>query len=157
LDGAYISAFVGLVGVTLGGLLSFSTSWMTQRAQTREKHRESWRTKRESLFSDFIVEASRLYGDALTHEKDDVRDLVQLYALIAKMRLITSRDVVNAAEEAMDAIVATYLAPNRSLHEIRILAENGGMNFLLNFGEACRAELAASNEPSRRSEVDRHR
>ena len=33
------------------------------------------------------MEASRLYGDALSHQKDDVSDLVYLYALVAKIRL----------------------------------------------------------------------
>ena len=43
-------------------------------------------TKRQTLFSDFIVEASRLHGDALSHEKDDVNDLAQFYALVAQIR-----------------------------------------------------------------------
>jgi hypothetical protein len=98
--------------------------------------------KREQLFSDFIAEASRLYGDALTHQKDDVGDLVQLYALVARMRLLSSREVVTAAEQAMDAIIGTYLAPNRTLHELRSIAQRGEMNFLFDFGEACRLELA---------------
>ncbi len=150
MDAAYISAFTGLAGMTLGGVMSFSTSWITQRAQTREKQVESARTKREELFKEFIVEASRLYGDALSHEKDEVGDLVQLYALVARMRLHTSRSVVVAAEKAVDAIIETYLSPNRSLHEIRTLARSGGMNFLEEFSEACRTELANTAAQLRR-------
>lgn len=140
---AYISALMGLAGVAVGGLASFATAWTTHRLQVKEKQREVEATKREKLFSDFIAEATRLYGDAISHQKDDVSDLVLLYALVAQMRLISSRPVVDAAELAMAKIVETYLTPNRSLYEMRDLARSGAMNFLLDFGEACRAELAA--------------
>jgi hypothetical protein len=141
LDGAYVSAFFGLAGAIIGGLTSFSTTWLTQRAQIRERHLEVARANLHDLFSAFISEASRLHADALGHEKDDVADLVQLYALVARMRLVASAPVVAAAEQVMRSIVETYLAPNRSLHDIRILAEAGQMNFLVDFGEACRLEL----------------
>ena len=83
------------------------------------------------------------FGDALTHEKDDVGDLVRLYALVGRMRLTSSRRVIAAAEGAIDAIVATYLARNRTLHEIRTIAAEGGLDPLLEFGEACRDELSS--------------
>ncbi|RXT28918.1 hypothetical protein B5P46_09245 [Rhizobium leguminosarum] len=140
---AYISALMGLAGIAIGSLTSFASTWMTHRSQVKEKQREAEIAKREKLFSDFITEATRLYGDAISHQKDDVSDLVLLYALVAHMRLIASRPVVDGAELAMVRIVETYLTPNRSLSEIRDLARSGEMNFLLDFGEACRAELAA--------------
>ena len=141
MDAAFESAVFGLLGAVIGGLTSFSTTWLTQQAQLREKRREAEQAKRQELFNDFIMEASRLYGDALTHEKDDVGNLVQLYALVGKMRLWASRPVVMAAEEAMQAIIAAYLQPNLTLQEISVLAHSGKMNFLLAFGEACRADL----------------
>jgi len=141
LDAAYLSAFFGLAGAIIGGLTSFATTWLTQQAQIRERQRDAARTVRQNLFGAFITEASRLHADALSHEKDDVADLVQLYALIAKMRLLASRPVVTAAEQVLQSIVETYLAPNRTLHEMRIFAEEGKMNFLVDFGEACRLEL----------------
>jgi hypothetical protein len=141
MDSAYISALFGLAGAIVGGLASFSTTWLTQSAQLRERRREVERNRREQLFDSFITEATRLYGDALSHEKDDVADLVLLYAIVGRMRLTTSRTVVEAAERVLDVIVDTYLAPNRTLHELRHLARDGGMNFLGEFGETCRADL----------------
>jgi len=142
LDTAYISAFSGLAGAMVGGVTSITTAWVTQRTERRDLNLQAQRAKRESLYGDFVAEASRLYGDALSHEKDDVTDLVQLYALLAKMRLFTSHTVINAAERAMDEIIRTYLAPNRNLRELRGFAQQGGMNFLLAFSEACRDDLA---------------
>jgi hypothetical protein len=134
---------MGLAGVAIGSLTSFAATWLTHQSALKERHREVEVAKREKLFSDFIAEATRLYGDALSHQKDDVSDLVLLYALVAQMRLISSRPVVDAAERTMDYIIEAYLAPNLSLHEIADLARSGAMNFLFEFGEACRIELAA--------------
>jgi hypothetical protein len=141
LDAAYASAFFGLTGAIIGGVTSFATTWLTQRAQIRERHQDAIRTTLHDLFGAFISEATRLHADALSHEKDDVANLVQLYALIARMRLSASEPVVTAADQVLRAIVETYLAPNRSLREIRELAEAGKMDFLVEFSTVCRREL----------------
>src|ERR1700730_2447427 len=132
-NSAYLSAFFGLLGATIGGLTSIITASLTQRTERRENYRHAEKTKREALYGDFIVEASRLYGDALSHEKNDVTSLVQLYAIVAKMRDLASREVVTAAETVVYAITANYLARNRDLRDVRTLAQKGGMNFLLEF------------------------
>lgn len=139
---AYLSAIAALAGASIGGLASFGSSWLTQRAQLRFTHYEANKAKRETLYSDFVTEASRLYGDALGHHKDDVADLVKLYALIGRMRLASSRAVVTAAERTLDEIIETYLGPNRTLHELLDGAKLNKLNFLVEFGEACRQDLA---------------
>lgn len=141
MDTSYISALAGLTGAAIGGLTSFATSWLTQQSQLADKNRQVEWSKREQLFSAFIVEAARRYGDALSHEKDEVADLVRLYALVGRIRLVASREVVLKAEATMSAIIQAYLAPNRSLHELKAFVEEGGVGFLMEFGEACRAEL----------------
>ena len=143
MDPGYISAFSALAGAALGGLASFSTSWATQRNQFRHAHRDAERAKLEALYGDFIVEASRLLGDALSHQKDDVLAVVGLYSMVGRMRLVSPKEVVAAADKVIEHIIETYLAPNRTLHEMRVYMEEGHMDFLLEFGEACRADLAA--------------
>src|SRR5690242_9867830 len=91
LDPAYVSALSALAGATIGGLTSFATSWTTQRTQLRHAYREAERAKLETLYSDFITEASRLYGDALTHQTEEITGLVQLYAMVGRMHLISDR------------------------------------------------------------------
>ncbi len=141
MDPGYISAFSALAGAALGGLASFSTSWSTQRNQFRQAHRDAERAKLEKLYSDFIAEASRLLGDALSHQKDDVTDMVGLYAMVGRMRLVSSRIVVAAAENVIEHIIETYLAPNQTLHELRTSLREGRMDFLVDFSEACRQDL----------------
>lgn len=137
----YFSALVGLAGVAVGGVTSFATTWLTQMTVMREKRMLVEANKREKLFNEFVIEASRLYGDALTHGKDEIADLVKLYSLIGRMRLICSDKVIEAAEAAMNAIVDTYLAPNRNLRDLSELAKTGGLNPLANFDMVGREEL----------------
>jgi hypothetical protein len=141
-DAGYISAFSALAGAAIGGLASFSTSWVTQRSQLRHSFRQAEQAKLEALYNDFIAEATRLLGDALTHQKDDIADMVAVSASVGRMRLMSPRPVVTAAEQIIENIIATYLAPNRSLHEMIDYVKEGRMNILLEFTEACREDLA---------------
>jgi len=141
MDAAFISALSALGGATIGGLASFGSSWLTQRTQLRFAHHEAIKAKREALYAEFIDEASRLYGDALGHQKDEVADLVKIYALIGRIRLVSPRPVVTAAERILDTISQTYLGPNRTLHEVMDDFHQGGSDFLAEFGEACRQDL----------------
>jgi hypothetical protein len=140
-DAAFIPALSALGGATIGGLASFGSSWLTQRTQLRFSQHEAVKAKREALYAEFIDEASRLYGDALGHQKDDVADLVKIYALIGRIRLVSPRRVVTAAERTLDTISQTYLAPNRTLHEVMADFNRGGSDFFAEFGEACRRDL----------------
>jgi hypothetical protein len=140
---AYISSFSALAGAAIGGLTSFATSWLTQRVQLRHARREAERTKLEALYRDFIAEAARLFGDALTHQTDDISNMVRLYALVGDMHVVSAREVIVAGQRVVDTILDTYLGPNRTLHELRDYARKGGMSVLTEFGEACRNDLAA--------------
>lgn len=140
-SGSILTAMVGLVGAAIGGFGSFMTSWLTVRAQLLQKMRSEARSRREEVYTDFIEEATRLFGDALGHAREDVSDLVTLYALVARMRLIAPREVIDRADHVVDSIVSAYLGPNRTLHELRQFARDGGMDPLRQFSEACRTEL----------------
>jgi hypothetical protein len=137
----FLSAVIGLAGVAVGGLTSFASTWLTQLSTMREKRRQVETGKREKLFNDFVVEASRLYAIALGNDKEDIADLVKLYSLIGRMRLICTPRVVGAAERTMRMIIDTYTAPNLTLTELRATAREGGLNPLVDFDEAGREEL----------------
>ena len=140
---AYISAFAALAGAIIGGLTSFATSWFTQQAQIRNAGHEARTAKLEALYNEYISVAAGLYADALTHQTDELSKLVPLYALGSRMRLVSARAVTDAAVRIDDAILQTYMAPNRSLHEARQLVQEGEIKTLLiAFSEACRDDLA---------------
>src|SRR3546814_14323917 len=96
-SGANLPDMVGLAGDARGGFGSFMTSWLTGRAQISQKIKSEARSRREDVYTDFIKEATRLFGDALGHEREDVSDLVPLYALVAKMRLIAPNEIGRAS------------------------------------------------------------
>jgi hypothetical protein len=140
---SYLSAVSALAGALIGGMTSFMTSWLTQRTQLRHAHREAEKAKLETLYSDFTAEAARLFGDALTHQREEVADLVGLYAMIGRMHLVSSREVIDAAKRVEDAVIMTYLGPNHTLREVIDFSQKGGMDSLTEFGEAARRDLAA--------------
>ena len=66
-----------------------------------------------------------------------------LVAMVGRMRLVSDRAVVDAAVRVEDTLAETYLGPNRTLREAMEYAHKSGMNFLTEFGEAARKDLAA--------------
>jgi hypothetical protein len=137
MEAAYISALAALAGTAIGGLTSFATSWTTLRAQAREQRLAHEADKREALFGRFLEEAAKLYTDALQNKRDDASALIDLYALIGRIRLISSARVVESADTVARIIIDAYVAPNLTLEEIR----TAEVDPLREFSEACRAEL----------------
>jgi hypothetical protein len=142
LNQAYISALAALAGALIGGLTSFATSWLTQRTQLRHAHREAESAELKTLYNDFITEASRLFVDALTHNTDELTGLVGLYAMVGRMRLVSDQPVIETAMRVGEMIIETYLGPNRTMHELMDHAKKGNLNFLVEFSNACRNDLA---------------
>jgi hypothetical protein len=139
MEAAYISAFAALAGTAIGGLTSFATSWTTQQAQARAQRLAAERDARAALFGRFLEEAAKLYSDALQNRPDDMTGLIGIYALTNQIRLISSPQVVEAADTVVRIIVDAYLAPNITMEEMR--ANWGHVDPLRDFSEACRQEL----------------
>jgi hypothetical protein len=141
MDPAYLSAFAALAGSTIGGLTSLTASWLTQHVQFRAQQRAGDLSRRAQLYEAFIEEASRLYADAYEHNETDASKLVNLYALVSKMRVVSSPQIVDGADSVVRVIVETYLAPNRTFRDILELVDNDALNPLRAFSNACREEL----------------
>ncbi len=141
MEAAYISAFAALAGTAVGGLTSFATSWTTQQAQARAQRLAAEREARAALFSRFLDEAAKLYSDALQNRRDDTTALMGIYALINRIRLISSPQVVEAADTVARIIVDAYLAPNITMEEMRANWIDRHVDPLRDFSEACRQEL----------------
>jgi len=137
MEAAYVSALAALAGSAIGGLTSFATSWATLRAQTSAQRRDSEADKREALFGRFLDEAAKLYADAPQHNRDEASELIGLYALQGRIRLIASAPVVETADTVARTIMDAYSAPNMTLDEIRAAA----IDPLQQFSEAARQEL----------------
>ena len=139
MDLMYVPALASFSGSASGALASVFTSWITRRRKDRIRHTLRATSQRQKLYKGFIEEASRLYADALVSDKSEISKLVGLYALIARMKILSSDAVIEAAEKAADLIIETYLSPNRTFIDLPALIKE--MDPLRHFSEACRREL----------------
>jgi hypothetical protein len=141
MDSATISALAALGGAALGGVTSFATTWLSQQSQARAQQLTHKISRREELYKAFIEEASKTYADALIHELSDATNLVELYAMVSRMRVMSSKATIAAADEAVRMIIKAYGAPNKTLTDLRDLADRGQLDFLRAFSESIRHEL----------------
>ena len=140
---AYLPALAALAGSATGGLTSFASAWLTMRRQGRVARLSRDRSSREELYGLFIDEASKLYADALIHDEVEVSAPFRMYALISRMRVLSSPAVVEKAEVVGRMIIDTYFAPNKTFPEVRKLMDSHALDPLRAFSEQCRAELRA--------------
>src|SRR5262249_35165071 len=125
MDAAYFSAFAALAGSVIGGLTSLGTSWLTQHSQLGAQRFARNLERRETLYKDFINEASRLYADAFEHDQTELANLVKLFAMISQMRIVS----------------APRIAPNKTFGDFEGTIQSHTVDPLRLFSEACRDEM----------------
>lgn len=134
-------ALAALAGTTIGGLTTLAVAWMVQRTQLRASAAAGDRTIRQMLYKQFIEEASKLYGGAIVSNTLEVPMLVGAYALISKMRVISSVETVQKAEMVLRRIVKLYSLPNKTVAELREDIDSDKLDLLRDFSVAAREEL----------------
>jgi hypothetical protein len=144
---AYLPALAALAGSAVGGLTSLGSAWLTQHRHDRATRLSKDKARRQKLYKQFIDEASKLYADALVHDQAEIAALVSVYALISRMRVVSSSAVVEKGEAVVRVIVDTYFAPNKTFPELRKLMSSHAVDPLRAFSEECRAELQAPTAP----------
>ena len=65
----------------------------------------------------FHLAASKVYGDAVVSNEPQVPELLALYAMISRMRVLSSPRTVGCADKIMLATIETYFAPNKTIRE----------------------------------------
>ena len=138
---AMINILAALSGTAVGSFSPVLSNYVLQKSVTQRDLLNRQLGQREVLYSDFIKEASRLYVDAMIHELNDLNDIVSLYALVSRIRLLATEPVVRAAEDFVKLIVKHYGDPNLTLEEIRTAALSEKAEPLDVFSFACRKEL----------------
>ena len=141
MDASIISALAALTGAAVGGLTSGIANWLNHRSQVRAQWLMHERSRRQILYRDFIEEASKCYIDALQHDEADIPGLVGLYAKLNRMRVQSSRLVVQRADEVTRKILDTYLEPDKDFVQLREMAIDGSIDLLQRFSDACHDEF----------------
>jgi hypothetical protein len=139
----YVPALAALAGSAIGGLTTFASAWLIQARQDRATRLSQDKGRRQNLYKRFIDEASKLYADALVHDRAEIPALVSVYALIARMRVLSSPTIIEAAEAVVRTIIDAYFAPNRTFPELRELIGSRAIDPLRDFSELCREDLSS--------------
>src|SRR5215470_3110448 len=137
MDATYVTAFAALGGAALGGFTSFATSWTNLRSQMKAQRSADSESIRRDLYRKFIDDASRIYGDALIHSTLELSNLIRLYALISRMRVLSSVKVSESAVEVARKITDTYAQPNKTPEELEAMIYDGSVDLLEDFSDAC--------------------
>ena len=138
---AAISALAALGGSSLGALGPVLSNYVLQRSLTRRDlvHREI--ADRQKLYSDFISEAAHRFADAMTSSALNLNDVVTLYALLSRIRLVATTPVVATADALVKTVVQRYGDENVSLEGLRTAALAATSDPLSAFSTACRKDL----------------
>ena len=144
MNSTVLTAIAAALGSLVGATASIATTWITQRTQTIRAHWEWKLRERESLYKEFITEASCLAVDALAHSLERPDQIMALYGILSRIRLMSGEEVVRQGEACCHRIMDLYGRPNLTTDQIRTAAE--GHDFddidpLKEFSTACRKEL----------------
>ena len=146
MNSTVLTAMAAAMGSLLGAAASIATTWITQRTQTIRAHWEWKLRQRESLYNEFITEASRLTVDALAHCLEQPDQLMALYGILSRIRLISGEEVVRQGEACCRRIMELYGRPNLTTDQIRAAVEAHDVDEidpLKEFSTVCRNELLA--------------
>ena len=149
MDAPIASALAAVLGSLVGGSASIGTAWITQNTLTKHKRIGAEIRHRETLYSDFIHESSRLVVDSFGHTLQTPETLLSAYELINRIRLSASDAVLAEAENVLREITELYFSPNLSVAEIHELVRSATADPVKRFAEACRDELKAMKGAAR--------
>jgi hypothetical protein len=141
-DSTLTTASAIAFGSLIGAAATVATTWITQRNQARRSQLEWNLRERESLYGEFIQEASRLAVDALYHSLEEPEKLVALYGVLGRIRLLAGEQVLQQAEQCVQRIVNLYSEPNLTPQQIHEAIDARKFDPVKNFSSACRQELS---------------
>src|SRR5258708_6992740 len=144
IDPALLSAISALVGALTGGGASLAAAVYTQRFQDRLQRVARETTKRETVYADFIMNASKLLLNALVHEGITLSgDEQHLIGLANRMRLFAPPNVIDEAEAVIRGLIEIARKPSVDLRKLAVaeVAKNADSHLLLPFSLAFPADL----------------
>jgi hypothetical protein len=144
IEPALLSSVSALLGALIGGGTSLAAAIYTQRYQDRVQEIAREITKRETVYADFIMNASNLLLHAYVQDGPALSGNEQhLIGLINRMRLFAPPRVVDEAEAVLKAIIEILLKPRMDLDQLarEALSKSPDPDPFLRFSLVCRADL----------------
>jgi hypothetical protein len=113
---AYVSGLAVLAGSAIGGFVPVAATWLTLNVREGARNVGQALPRNENLYGQVTEEASKVLADALNKNLDDASKLVHPYALLSKLRLFASLNVLSVANEVMQQVVAVYESPTKDFN-----------------------------------------
>jgi hypothetical protein len=144
MDPAILSAASALTGSLIGGVSTLTASWLSQRGQFRAQALVQEAVKRETLYAEFIIEASKRLTEAWSRQAESPEVIAGLYSALDRMRLTSSTEVIRVAEQVVRQVLEAYAEGNKTFDELReLVRKEDEFDPLRDFAEPCRTELRA--------------
>ena len=138
-----LATSLGAAATTVGGLTSGCTTWLSLQSQARTGRRAADLARRQELFKDFILTASNAYTDALMSAQPKIQEIVALWAMVSRMRVLCTPQTAAAAEKIMHVITDISFEPPKTTDDLHALMKKGmGADPMRDFSEAARQELS---------------
>jgi len=141
MEASVITALAAAGASIIGATASVSMTWVNQHKQTARELTKVMLRDREALYGEFIIEASRLAVDAVSHSLETLEKLVHLYGIIGRIRLVASEEILAEAEMCCQRIVELYLGPNLDIDQIDTSSDLEKLDPIKRFSSTCRADL----------------
>jgi hypothetical protein len=141
MDNSILPALSAIIGTTVGGLITFLTTFLNQRFAVRRDILARDVANREQLYSEFLKEVGNLYFDSINRTLNDASQqssLIAMYSLVGRIRMISTEAVLTAAEQVAEDIVESYKRPPTTFEEFQQLW--GTSDPWHKFTNACRME-----------------
>ncbi len=133
MEPSFVTALAAAGGSIVGGAATVTTTWINQRTQTVREQTQARLCERERLYGEFITEASRLAVAAVAHSLETLEQLVILYGILGRIRLISSEDVLAEEENCCRRIIDLYATPNITVEQVRTALDSDELNPLKPF------------------------
>jgi hypothetical protein len=144
IDPALLGPVSMFFGCLMGGSASLIGAIYTRRDQNRVERVAGEITRRQTIYAEFLMNASNSLLHAYVHDEIVLRaDEHRLIGLVNQMRLFAPADVVGTAEAVLRAIIEISLKPSVGLRQLatEALSKNPDPDPLLAFSQVCRADL----------------
>jgi hypothetical protein len=125
----------------VGASTPILSNFILQRSLAQRELTNREIAQREELYAEFIRQGTTYYAKALSQNLDKLDDIVAMYALVNRIRLFASQDVLEAADEFVKKLISRYGGHNMSIAELETIALERHANPLSNFALKCRSEL----------------
>ena len=140
LHSSILTALAAILGSAVGGLSTFTTTFFSQRAASRRDLVTKELAHREMLYADLMKEATNLLIDSIERTLDKPTNLIALYSLASRIRLVSSEKVVLEADKVIETIIESYSSAPTTFQEVHDHHVKNNSNPLQAFAKACRDE-----------------